>query len=96
MPIDPSTHDGQFFDIDAFIRDLTTMAPTIKTIMNMDQKELSRLCLQKMREPGGREEIETAAEALTDLGKRADTFRSLTTEAWLYLKAELNDPGGAS
>jgi hypothetical protein len=33
MPIDPALHDGQYFDIDAFIRDLTTMAPTIATIL---------------------------------------------------------------
>lgn len=91
-----SPHDDATgcFNIDAFIRDLTTMAPTITHVMTMDQGELSRLCLKRMREQGGREEIETAAAALSDLAKRAHSFASVATEAWLYLMAELNDPGG--
>lgn len=63
--------------------------------MTMSQSQLSRLCAEKLPEPGGREEIEIAAEALSDLAKRASTFASVATEAWIYLCAELNDPGGA-
>lgn len=91
-----SPHDDAagHFNIDAFIRDLTAMAPTIMHVMTIDQGELSRLCLRRMREQGGREEIEAAAAALSDLAKRAHSFSGVATEAWLYLMAELNDPGG--
>ncbi len=94
MPKSPHDDATGYFNIDAFIRDLTTMAPTITHVMTMDQSELSRLCLKTMREQGGREEIETAAAALSDLARRAHSFASVATEAWLYLTAELNDPGG--
>jgi hypothetical protein len=82
------------FDLDAFISDLTSMAPTITDIMTTRQSELSRICLKKFQEPGGRERVEATAAALSDLSKRGQGFSSLCTEAWLYLQAELNDPGG--
>ena len=94
MPTSPHDDATGYFDLDAFIRDLTTMAPTITSVMTMDQNQLSRMCLKKLQEPGGREEIETAAAALSDLSKRAHDFSGVATEAWLYLQAELNDPGG--
>src|SRR5262245_47093618 len=97
MSTDPALQDEQqYFDIDAFIRDLTTMAPTISSITTMDQTELSRLCLQRMQKREGREEIERASEALSDLSKRARTFANVSWQVWLYLQAELNDPGGAA
>lgn len=81
MPSDPAPNDGSTFNIDAFVRDLATMAPTITSVMTMDQSQLSRICLKRIQEPGGREEIETATEALSDLAKRAQTFSGLATEA---------------
>jgi hypothetical protein len=47
-------------------------------------------------DPEGRDEIESAAEALSDLAERAHTFPGVATQAWLFLQAELNDPGGAA
>ena len=47
--IDPAIHDDPTFNIDAFIRDLETMASTITSVMTMDQKELSRSWLENAR-----------------------------------------------
>lgn len=69
MPTGSSLHDGPTFNIDAFVRDIVTMTPTITHVMTMDPAELSNICLKRMREPDGREEIQAAADALTDLAK---------------------------
>jgi hypothetical protein len=38
MRIDPATHEGPTFDIDAFICDLETMASTITRVITMGAK----------------------------------------------------------
>ena len=96
MPIDPAPHVGPHFDIDAFVRDIAKMTPAITFVMSMDEEELSRICVKRLGEPGGVEEIETAAEALLDLSKRAQTFSGMAMQAWLLLRAELTDPGRAA
>lgn len=96
MSSDPAVHDGPNFNIDAFVRDIVAMTPTITHVMTMDPAELSRICLKRMGEPEGREDIQAAADALTDLAKRAHDFAGVATQAWLFLMAELNDPGGAA
>ncbi len=94
MPFHPTPHEGPTFNIDAFVRDIATMTQAITLLMRTERKELSRVCLKRIGEPGGVEEIETAAEALLDLSKRAQAFSGLAMQAWLFLRTELNDPGG--
>ena len=96
MPSGPAVHDGPTFNIDAFVRDIVNMTPTITHVMTMDPAELSRISLKRMSEPDGREEIQAAADALTDLARRAHDFAGVATQAWIFLMAELNDPGGAA
>jgi hypothetical protein len=78
----PAPHDSPHFNIDAFIRDLTTMAPTIGSVMTMDQSQLSRTCLNKLQEPGGRGRNRDRRGGALRSNEARECFREHRKDGW--------------